>query len=48
MTSVIQKGKRVQTLLLRGFDPPPPPVFYGEEMTVEVLEDIEITVWQED
>jgi hypothetical protein len=44
MTSVVQKGKRVQTLLLQGFDPPPPAVYYSEEMTVEVLEDVEVVV----
>lgn len=48
MTAVMMKNKKVQPILLNGLQPPPPPVYYSEEMTVEVIEEIEVTVWQED
>lgn len=39
MTALFLKSARVQTVLLNGLETPPPPVFYSEELTIEVLTD---------
>ena len=48
MTAVILKSARVQTVLVNGLLPPPPPVFYSEEITIEVLDEIDIVLCSED
>ena len=56
MTTSIMSGKRISTLLLSGFLPPGPPVFYSEDLTiitldevsVEVLDELTVTVCMED
>jgi hypothetical protein len=44
MTSVIMGTERVSTVLLSGFETPPPPVFYSEDLTLETLDDLSIEI----
>jgi hypothetical protein len=43
MTSVVHKNSRCQTLILGGFDPPPPPVYLNSDIEVD-NQDISIEV----
>ena len=48
MTVVFLKSPRVQPILVSSLGTPPPPVFYSEEITIEVLDEIEVTLCSED
>jgi len=47
MTSSIMNTRKVSTLLLSGFLPPGPPVFYSEDLTIEALDELSVEVLDE-